>query len=100
MLMHRQAPLAVGALAACAVIATGAVLLREQILTFASWPDAREARQGAEAGPQILTFDRHLLFLALRGDDGAAIAGLDDDARSHTVLARLAKKPRLKGAKA
>src|SRR3954453_6199222 len=40
MLMHRQAPIAIGALAACAVIASGSVLLREQILSFSSWPDA------------------------------------------------------------
>ncbi|MCW2984474.1 MAG: hypothetical protein JWR63_2044, partial [Conexibacter sp.] len=49
MLMHRQAPIAIGALAACAVVASGAVLLREQILSFSSWPAARD---GARA-PQI-----------------------------------------------
>src|SRR3954469_15462787 len=46
--MPRQAPLAVGALAACAVIATGAILLRDQILEFSAWPDAREGRRAPD----------------------------------------------------
>ena len=37
--MHRQAPLAFGVLASCAVIASGSILLREQILSFSSWPE-------------------------------------------------------------
>src|SRR3954454_10245667 len=47
--MHRQASLAMGALAACAVIATGAVLLRDQILTFSAWPEALDGGRS----PQI-----------------------------------------------
>jgi hypothetical protein len=39
-LMHRQMPIAFGVLAACAVIASGSILLREQILSFSSWPEA------------------------------------------------------------
>ena len=38
--MHRQTPLAFGVLASCAVIASGSILLREQILSFPSWPEA------------------------------------------------------------
>src|SRR4051812_31664581 len=38
--MHRQAPIAFGVLASCAVIASGSILLREQILSFSSWPEA------------------------------------------------------------
>jgi hypothetical protein len=48
MLMHRQAPVAIGALAACAVIASGSVLLREQILSFSSWPNAGDAGRAPE----------------------------------------------------
>ncbi|HWH94725.1 MAG TPA: hypothetical protein VNT03_12760, partial [Baekduia sp.] len=46
--LQRQAPLAVGALAACAVIATGSILLRERILSFSSWPDARDGRRAPD----------------------------------------------------
>src|SRR5215218_666333 len=42
--MHRQAPVAFGVLASCAVIASGSILLREQILSFSSWPET--ARSG------------------------------------------------------
>lgn len=42
MLMHRQAPVALSALAACAVLASGSLLLREQILDFSTWPQARD----------------------------------------------------------
>src|SRR3954464_10543748 len=41
-LMHRQASLALGALAACAVIAMGAALLRHDILSFSAWPTTRD----------------------------------------------------------
>ena len=37
MLMQRQAPVALSVLAACAVMASGSVLLRQQILHFSSW---------------------------------------------------------------
>src|SRR5690242_16458702 len=40
--MHRQASLALGALAACAVIALGAALLRHDILSFSAWPTTRD----------------------------------------------------------
>src|SRR5690242_18398642 len=36
--MHRQISLALGALAACAVMAIGAALLRNDILSFSAWP--------------------------------------------------------------
>jgi hypothetical protein len=48
-LMHRQAPIAFGVLASCAVIASGSILLREQILSFSSWPEAN----GGGATPEI-----------------------------------------------
>jgi hypothetical protein len=48
-LMHRQTPVAFGVLAACAVIASGSILLRERILSFSSWP---EGGGGADA-PEI-----------------------------------------------
>jgi hypothetical protein len=47
--MHRQTPLAFGVLAACAVIASGSILLREQILSFSSWPEAG----GGGSAPEI-----------------------------------------------
>src|ERR1700712_1318845 len=75
MLMHRQAPIAVGALGACAVIATGAVLLRQQILTFASWPGAREEQQVADLA---IPHARPLVprgGLAFSGSQGAAVVG-------------------------
>ncbi|MCW3002814.1 MAG: hypothetical protein JWQ20_2112, partial [Conexibacter sp.] len=43
MLMHRQAPIALSALAACAVMASGAVLLRQQILDFSSLSQVRDS---------------------------------------------------------
>ena len=49
MLMHRQAPIAFGVLASCAVIASGSILLREQILSFSSWPEA----SGGGSTPEI-----------------------------------------------
>src|SRR3954453_20855794 len=54
--MHRQAPVAVRALAACAVIASGAVMLRERILTFSSWPQAHEQRAPDVAIPPARPF--------------------------------------------
>jgi hypothetical protein len=48
--MHRQAPVAFGVLASCAVIASGSILLREQILSFSSWP---EAGGGGGYAPEI-----------------------------------------------
>lgn len=68
MLMHRQAPVAFGVLASCAVIASGSILLREQILSFSSWP---EANAGGDA-PEIAI--PHGRPLALR-DTGAAGQG-------------------------
>jgi hypothetical protein len=47
-LMHRQAPVAFGVLASCAVIASGSILLREQILSFSSWPEANRSGEAPE----------------------------------------------------
>ncbi|HWI72603.1 MAG TPA: hypothetical protein VNT55_11655, partial [Baekduia sp.] len=73
--MQRQAPLAIGALAACAVVASGSILLREQILSFSAWPDAREGGRG----PQIAI--PHGLPLAANG--GAA--GPETEAAARVV---------------
>jgi hypothetical protein len=62
MLMHRQAPIAFGVLASCAVIASGTILLREQILSFSSWP---ESGGGGGTAPEIAIPNVHPL--ALRG---------------------------------
>ncbi len=68
MLMHRQAPIAFGVLASCAVIASGSILLREQILSFSSWPESG----GGGAAPEIAIPNVHPV--ALR-DAGAVKAG-------------------------
>jgi hypothetical protein len=66
--MHRQAPVAFGVLASCAVIASGSILLREQILSFSSWP---EATAGGDASEIAIP---HVRPLALR-DAGASGQG-------------------------
>jgi hypothetical protein len=56
-LMHRQAPVAFGVLASCAVIASGSILLREQILSFSSWPEANRSGAAPEiAIPNVRPF--------------------------------------------
>jgi hypothetical protein len=67
-LMHRQAPVAFGVLASCAVIASGSILLREQILSFTSWPEAA----GSGDAPEIAI--PNVRPLALH-DVGAAAPG-------------------------
>jgi hypothetical protein len=67
-LMHRQAPLAFGVLASCAVIASGSILLREQILSFSSWPEA----VGGGSAPEIAIPPARPLAL---GDAGAVRLG-------------------------
>jgi hypothetical protein len=61
--MHRQTPVAFGVLAACAVIASGAVLLREQILSFSSWPEAG----GGGSAPEIAIPQVRSLAAGARG---------------------------------
>jgi hypothetical protein len=66
-LMHRQAPLAFGVLASCAVIASGSILLREQILSFSSWPEIG----GGGSAPEIAIPNTRPLAV---GDAGAVEA--------------------------
>ncbi|MCW3021390.1 MAG: hypothetical protein JWR30_712, partial [Conexibacter sp.] len=49
MLMHRQAPIALGALVACAAAASASLLLRQQILHFSSGQHA----DGGALSPQL-----------------------------------------------
>lgn len=93
MLMQRQAPIAIGALAACAVIASGSILLREQILSFSSWPDARESGRGPEIaiphGPPLAANGGAVAPVA--GE--AAVRAVVRQQRDRAVLATLGLGP-------
>jgi hypothetical protein len=80
-LMHRQAPVAFGVLASCAVIASGSILLREQILSFSSWP---EVGGGAGNAPEIAIPNGRPL--ALR--DAGAVRPGEATRPARTVVAR------------
>ena len=81
--MHRQAPLAFGVLASCAVIASGSILLREQILSFSSWPEA--SRDGD--APQIAI--PNVRPLALHAAGAARPGELTPRVRTDAARARL-----------
>ena len=69
MLMHRQTPLAFGVLASCAVIASGSILLREQILSFSSWPEASRGGDAPEiAIPNVRPLAPHAAGTARPGE--------------------------------
>jgi hypothetical protein len=93
MLMQRQAPIAIGALAACAVIASGSILLREQILSFSSWPDARDGARGPEIaiphGPPLAANGGAVAPVA----GGAAARAVVRQQRDRAVLATLGLGP-------
>ena len=79
--MHRQAPLALGALAACAVLATGGLLLRGDILSFSAWPETRDPRPA----PQIaIPGDQSRRPLVAR--EGLTTAGTGADRTSAPLL--------------
>ena len=86
-LMHRQAPVAFGVLASCAVIASGSILLREQILSFSSWP---EAGGGGDA-PEIAI--PNVRPLALRDARGGEAGGGHADGSGPTHGAGRAARP-------
>jgi hypothetical protein len=69
MLMHRQAPVAFGVLASCAVIASGSILLREQILSFSSWPETARSGDAPEiAIPNVRPSALHGAGATTRGE--------------------------------